>query len=49
LLLGASTVNKLLGKTGLHIITRVFGILLTALAVQFVFEGVIESGMLSIH
>jgi hypothetical protein len=26
----------------------VFGILLTALAVQFVFEGVIESGMLPI-
>lgn len=48
LLLGASTVNKILGNTGLHIITRVFGILLTALAVQFVFEGVIESGMLPI-
>ena len=49
LLMGASTVNKILGNTGLHIITRVFGVLLTALAVQFVFEGVAQSGMFHIR
>ena len=45
LLLSASHVQKLLGVTGLKVINRVLGILLTALAVQFIFDGVRESGI----
>ncbi|HSS65254.1 MAG TPA: MarC family protein, partial [Gammaproteobacteria bacterium] len=46
-LLGATQVQKLLGVTGLHVITRVFGVLLCALAVQFLFDGIAQSGLLS--
>jgi multiple antibiotic resistance protein len=46
LLLGASSVPKLLGVTGLHVIGRVFGVLLSSLAVQFIFDGIKESGIL---
>jgi len=38
-------VLDLLGVTGMHVITRVFGVLLCALAVQFVFDGVMQSGL----
>jgi multiple antibiotic resistance protein len=46
LLLVASQVPRLLGVTGLHVISRVFGVLLSALAIQFVFDGIQESGLL---
>lgn len=45
-LLLASNIQQLLGVTGLHVITRVFGVLLCALAVQFVFDGIKQSGLL---
>jgi multiple antibiotic resistance protein len=44
-LLGASYLQKLLGVTGLHVVTRVFGVLLSALAVQFIFDGISQSGL----
>jgi multiple antibiotic resistance protein len=35
----AAPLHRLLGKTGIHVLTRVFGLLLAAIAVQFVLEG----------
>ena len=38
----ASRVEKLLGKTGIDVLTRLLGMLLAALSVQFVIEGLVE-------
>jgi len=38
----ASRIEKLLGKTGIDVLTRLLGMLLAALSVQFVIEGLIE-------
>lgn len=45
-LLAASKMQQLLGITGMHVIGRVFGVLLSALAVQFIFDGIAQSGLL---
>jgi len=47
LLLLATKVHDLLGVTGMQVISRIFGIMLTALAVQFMFNGIQQSGLLS--
>jgi len=44
-MIAASQVQRVLGVTGVHVVTRVLGILLAAMAVQFLFDGIKESGI----
>ena len=39
-------VERLLGHTGIVVLTRLFGILLAALSVQFVLDGLRDYGLL---
>jgi multiple antibiotic resistance protein len=45
LLLVAVQLQKLLGLTGMNVLTRILGVLLTALAIQFLFDGLAASGL----
>lgn len=42
-LLAADRVTRLLGETGTNVVSRVLGIILAALAVQFVIDGILEA------
>jgi multiple antibiotic resistance protein len=42
---GATKFQHLIGSTGIHVVTRVLGIILAALAVQFVLNGLVQTGI----
>ncbi len=44
----ASQIQRILGVTGLHVIGRIFGVLLVALAIQFIFDGIRQSGIFAL-
>ncbi|MGC8775357.1 MAG: MarC family protein [Chlorobaculum sp.] len=46
LFMAASGVQRVLGVTGLHVISRIAGMVLAALAVQFMLDGIASSGVL---
>lgn len=46
-LLLAEPLHRALGRTGIHVLSRVFGLVLAAIAVQFILNGLAAAGALS--
>lgn len=46
ILAGADRVRRYLGETGIRILTRMFGLILTAIAVQFILSGLADVGLI---
>jgi multiple antibiotic resistance protein len=46
ILAGADRVRRYLGETGIRVLTRMMGLLLTAIAVQFVINGLADLGLI---
>lgn len=43
--LAAPAIERALGRTGINVLTRILGMLLAALAMQFVIDGILTSGL----
>ena len=46
-MLAASQIHRILGVTGMRVVMRISGIVLAALAVQYMFDGIAQSGIFS--
>ena len=46
LFFAAGLLERLLGRTGTNVVTRLLGMLLAALSVQFVIDGIVTSGLI---
>jgi len=46
---GATLLQRYVGRTGIHVVTRLLGIILAALAVQFVLNGIVQTPLFGTH
>jgi multiple antibiotic resistance protein len=46
---GATLLQRYVGRTGIHVVTRLLGIILSALAVQFVLNGIVQTPLFGAH
>jgi multiple antibiotic resistance protein len=43
----SDVILKVLGKTGVSVIERIIGLLLSGLSIQFIFDGIVKLGFLA--